>query len=163
MPTFDGINLVITLDSATTNVEVQDVYEAWKDWVRSSPVNRAYPKAFRPLGGDPLTPALNAGSYFFLQNDVGWRLRPPEEDIIVLLTGNLAGEDSLLPLFIPTTGAYTAAIIGIQPITQGVNALSSAGVTTAVWGALTSANQGVGTFGKIVGKVLTVGKYLGLK
>ena len=38
----------------------------------------------------------------------------------IYLTGNLAVEDTSLPAFIPTTGAYTAAILGLQPVTQGV-------------------------------------------
>jgi len=119
--TFNGETLTITLESGITEVDVQgDLYEEWKTWMLSG--NMRYPAAFRTIGGDPLSAIINAGSYFFLQNNLGWRIKPPEEDITVYLTGNLAVEDTSLPAFIPTTGEYTAAILGLQPVTQGVTA-----------------------------------------
>ncbi len=120
MPSFDGDNLIVTLDSGVTEVEVQDIYEEWKNWLLYSPTNRGYPAAFRTIGGDPLSTIINAGAYFFLRNDSGWRIRPPEEDITIYMTGNLAVEDAALPAFVPTISAYTAAILGLQPVTQGV-------------------------------------------
>ena len=121
MPTFDGINLIITLDSGVTEVDViTGIYEPWKDWLRETPINRGYPQAFVSDGGNPLSSIINQGSYIFLQNNVGWRVRPPEENITVYLTGNLAVANTLLPAFIPTIGAFTTAILGLQPVTQGV-------------------------------------------
>ena len=121
MPTFNGDTLTITLDSGVTEVDVvNDVYKAWKDWMLASPLNRKYPQAFVSDGGNPLSSIINQGSYIFLQNDAGWRIKPPEEDITVYLTGNLAVADTTLPAFVPTDGTFTAAIIGLQPITQGV-------------------------------------------
>jgi len=121
MPTFDGDNLVITLDSGVTEIDVIDnIYEPWKDWMLSSPINRKYPQAFVSDGGNPLSAIINQGSYIFLQNQYGWRIRPPEEDITIYLTGNLAVNTTTSPAFIPTVGAYTAAILGLQPVTQGV-------------------------------------------
>lgn len=119
MPTFDGINLIITLDSGVTSIDWQDIYSDWKDWMLEAPTNRAYPEAFRTTGGDPLNTILDSGSYFFLRNDYGWRIKPPEEDITILATGNLAPEDSDIDMFLPTTGAFTTQILGLQPITQG--------------------------------------------
>ena len=137
--TFDGPNLTITLESGVTEVDVkEDIYEPWKDWVRSGYAE--YPQAFTVVGGDPLTSVINAGSYFFLNNSAGWRIRPPEEDITIYLTGNLAVLDVAFPAFTPTVGAYTAAIVGLQPVTQGVDLggaiPSAAQVAAAVWGAL---------------------------
>lgn len=121
MPTFDGDNLIITLDSGVTEVDVvADIYSPWKDWMLASPLNRRHAQAFRSDGGNPLSSIINQGSYIFLNNTAGWRIRPPEEDITVYLTGNLAVEDTVLPAFIPTIGAFTAAILGLQPVTQGV-------------------------------------------
>ncbi|MCK5019962.1 MAG: hypothetical protein KAS32_23105 [Candidatus Peribacteraceae bacterium] len=118
---FDGSNLTVTLDSGITEVDiVDDVYSAWKEWMLTSSLNRRYPPAFRSDGGNPLSSIINQGSYIFLNNIGGWRIKPPEEDITVYLTGNLAVEDTSLPAFIPTTGTYTAAILGLQPVTQGV-------------------------------------------
>lgn len=116
---FDGVALLITLESGVSEVEVKDVYEAWKDWIKLSD-NSKYPAAFRPDGGAPLTSIINQGSYFFLNNTVGWRMKPPEEDGTIYLVGNLAVEDTTLPAFLPTDGAFTSAILGLQPITQGV-------------------------------------------
>jgi len=136
---FDGPNLIITLESGVTEVDVkEDLYEAWKDWVRAG--NAQFPQAFTVVGGDPLTSVINAGSYFFLNNSDGWRIRPPEEDITIYLTGNLAVLDVAFPAFIPTIGGYTAAIVGLQPVTQGVDLggaiPSAAQIAAAVWASL---------------------------
>ena len=121
MPNYDGDTLTITLDSGVTEIDVQDdIYEPWKDWMLESTVNRKYPAAFRSDGGSPLSSIINQGSYFFLNNTAGWRIKPPEEDITIYLTGNLAVEDTTLPAFISTLGTYTASILGLQPVTQGV-------------------------------------------
>jgi hypothetical protein len=124
MPTFDGENLIITMDPApggAADVDViDDLYEPWKDWVLSSPKNRKYPQAFRPDGGNPLSAIIDQGRYTFLNNVAGWRLKPFEQDGTWYLTGNLAVEDTALPAFLPTDGAFTAAILGLQPVTQGV-------------------------------------------
>lgn len=119
MITFDGVNKVITLESGVTEVEAIDIYSRWKEWVAISD-NAKFDPAFRTVGGDPLSSIINAGSYFFLRNDLGWRIKPPEEDITVLFAGNLAIEDTTQTSFIPTTGPFTATVLGLQPITQGV-------------------------------------------
>lgn len=129
MPTFDGDNLTITLDSGVTEVDVIDgIYEPWKDWMLASPLNRKYPQAFVSDGGNPLNAIINQGSYIFLQNQYGWRIKPPEEDITIYLTGNLAVNDTTIEAVVPTTGAFTAAIIGLQPVTQGVSEQLTDGV-----------------------------------
>jgi len=118
MPSFDGNTLVITLDSAVTDVNVLDFYKAWKQWLLAG--NKRFPPALRSDGGSPLSSIINQGSYIFLNNTAGWRIKPPEENITIYFTGNLAVESTALPAFIPTTGAFTAAILGLQPVTQGV-------------------------------------------
>jgi len=123
MPTFDGPNLTIILDSGVTTVDVEiDLYSDWKEWMLVSD-NAKYPLAFRTIGGDPLTPGIDAGAYFFIQNQNGWRIRPPEEDITILFSGNLAPEDSSLPILVPTIGAFSVLVDGLQPITQSVQSL----------------------------------------
>jgi len=126
MATFDGVNLVITLDSGVTNVDVgADIYTPWKTFLLADPLNRRFPPAFRSIAGDDLTPGLVAAPYYFLRNDLGWRIRPPEEDITINLTDNLLGEDSTLPVAIPTVGGFTALILGIQPVTQGLGPINA--------------------------------------
>jgi len=123
MSTFDGINLIITLDSTGTGsgeVNWQDVYSEWKDWLLSTTLNRKFPHAFTPDGGAPLTSIIDQGRYYFLNNKSGWRIKPPEENITYYAVGNLAVNDTSIPALKPTDGTFTAAILGLQPITQGV-------------------------------------------
>ncbi len=146
--TFDGPNKVITLASGETQVSVKDVYSRWKDWAVLSD-NAKYLPAFRTIGGDPLSAIINAGDYYFLRNDYGWRIKPPEEDITVYLSGNLAAEDSAIQAINPTDGAYTAAIIGLQPVTQGVtpvmaSQLEFSSFQGGVWVDQTSGLSGTG-------------------
>lgn len=122
--TFDGPNLLIILEAGATQIDVEvDLYSAWKTWALASSENRKHPQAFRTVGGDELTPGVDAGAYFFLLNNLGWRIRPAEEDATILLTGNLAPEKSALPILVPTLGAYTVLVDGLQPITQNVDAI----------------------------------------
>jgi hypothetical protein len=119
---FDGPNLLITLPPGTAGVgqiDAQDVYSAWKAWVLVGD-NAKYPPAFRTIGGDPLSSIINAGAYYFLRNDFGWRMKPAEEDVNYYLTGNLAAQDTFQSILIPTEGDFTVAIFGLQPVTQGV-------------------------------------------
>lgn len=123
--TFDYVNLIITLPSGQSQVDVErDLYSAWKrsQQANDEPETGAYP-AFRAIGGDPLTPGIDAGAYFFIRNDLGWRIKPAEEDATILVSGNLAPEDSSLPILIPTTGDFSVLIAGLQPITQSVDTL----------------------------------------
>lgn len=122
-PEFDGPTLTITLASGITSIDTQaDLYSQWKEWVTIGD-NAKYPPAFRTIGGDPLTPGITAGAYFFIQNQYGWRIRPPEEDTTIFVEGNLAPEDSSKPIVIPTIGTFRVLIVGLQPITQNVEAL----------------------------------------
>lgn len=146
--TIDGDNLVITLESGVTEVDVfEDIYEPVKAWYLGHPDNRVFPFPFVSDGGAPLTSIINQGSYIFLRNDVGWRLRPPEEDITIYLVGNLAVSDTALPAFIPTVGAYTAAILGLQPITQGVTPSMSSQLAFNVFQGMVCVDQANGLAG----------------
>lgn len=123
MATFDGPNKIITLPSVVNGVLSIDVgtdlYSEWKDWVQQGD-NLKFDPAFRSDGGAPLSSIINQGSYFFLNNADGWRIRPAENDGTYTFVGNLALEDTSLPAIIPTIGDFTVAIIGLQPVTQGV-------------------------------------------
>jgi len=128
--TFDGPNLRIILPSGVTDIDVQvDLYSDWKEWVNIGD-NAKYPIAFTTSGGDPLTPGLVAGAYYFLQNQSGWRIRPPEEDITIFFDGNLAPADTDDPMFVVTIGNFNTQIINIQPITQSVSTLLALQQTT---------------------------------
>ena len=122
--TFNGVDLIVTLPPTQTEVDVQtDLYSAWKRFLLADKENLKFPEAFRTIAGDALTPGLEVAPYFFLRNDFGWRIRPSEEDITINLTGNLIAQDVALPVIIPTVGAFTVLVLGLQPVTQGVDAL----------------------------------------
>jgi hypothetical protein len=128
MPTFDGANLIMTLDAPVNGVSIVDVqqnwYKAWKQWQLGTRGNMGYPPLFfESFGGNDLTSGIQAGAYFIFRNDSGWRLRSTEESQTIFLVGNLTPGDSNLPMMIPTIGAFTVLIVGLQPITQNVDTI----------------------------------------
>jgi hypothetical protein len=129
MINFDGNNLIITLPPGQAVVSAQDIYSEWKVWVAQGN-NAAYLPAFRVIGGDPLGGGLLAGSYFFLQNQYGWRIKPPEENIVVTITGNLFPENSSAPLFANTAGSFNTSIrLQTSSLTQVAEVNTGSGVT----------------------------------
>lgn len=109
MPTFDGTTLVITLDSGITAVNVaDDLYKEWKLWQLAG--NMRYPAAFSTEGGQATTATGTVSAFYFLRNDVGWRIRPPEEDIEIFLEGNLYGTDPALPIRVMTIGNFNVLV-----------------------------------------------------
>lgn len=109
-PTFDGDNLLIILNTSEPLYDVQvDLYSDWKEWFKTSD-NSKYHEAFRTAGGDDTEPGQFTGRNFFLRNDLGWRIRPAEEDAEILFEGNLFLQDSSLPWHVPTLGAFTVTM-----------------------------------------------------
>lgn len=126
MPTFDGDNLLITLDSAVYTVDVeQDIYSEWKKWMLLG-VNDKYEHAFDTTGGDPISATSEVAPYFFLKNDSGWRIKGPEEDGTFRLVGNLFARDPDVDIFIPTTGNFTQTII-LEVTSKGTVEIVSTG------------------------------------
>jgi len=125
MPTsFDGDNLIITLDVVVDGVltvdVIDDLYEPWKEWVKTGD-NAKYIPAFFPDGGNPLVVgSIDQGRYTFMNNVEGWRIRPAENDGTYTFIGQLVPKDSAIPILIPTIGTYRVLINGLQPITQSV-------------------------------------------
>ena len=105
---FDGPNKTITLSSGDTQVDVAEIYSAWKDWVMVG--NAQFAAAFRVVGGDPLGGGAYAATNVFLQNDVGWRIKPPEEEIQIEIVGNLYAEAPATAWLAPTTGSYDTSV-----------------------------------------------------
>ncbi len=120
---FDGDNLTITLDAPVSGVlslDIARLYSEWKEWQLESFQNIGYPTAFRTVAGDPLVDTASITAYYFIQNNLGWRLRPFESDHTILISGNLIPENSTLPVSIPTIGAFTVLGFGLQPQTQTI-------------------------------------------
>jgi hypothetical protein len=130
--TFDGVNLLITLETGDTEVDAQvDLYSDWKEWVLLSD-NAKYPQAFDVTGGDPTSATQSIAPYFFIRNDLGWRIKPPEEDIVISITGNLYARDSNLPYLIGTTGSFNTSIrLVVSPQAVVVTVASGSGLSTA--------------------------------
>ena len=105
---FDGPNKVITLDTLTSTT-VAAIYSRWKDWTQIADNTKFLP-AFRVVGGDPLGGGVQAGINVFLRNDLGWRIRPPEQDIQIAINGNLYAEDPAVTAFIPTAGGFDTLV-----------------------------------------------------
>lgn len=123
MATFDGVNLIITLDAPTGGVldlDIQRLYSEWKEWQLADFQNLGYPPAFRATGGDAINATLSGVPTFFLRNDYGWRIRPAEFDQTINIEGQLAGQDATLPLTVPTVGAFTVLGFNVQPIAQTI-------------------------------------------
>lgn len=100
---FDGPNLVIQLPSTGTFETQRDLYSAWKEWMALSD-NTKYPPAFDTTGGDDIGGGQTIAPYFFVRNDLGWRVRAPEEDGEVVVQGNLFPRDPLSPTFQQAAG-----------------------------------------------------------
>lgn len=101
----------IIINNGVTQLDTQiDLYsDSKEDWKSDTELNK-FTFPFRVVGGDPLGGGVNAGAYFFLRNDLGWRIRPQEADHELTIDGNLFAEDSALPIFVPTLGDFTVTI-----------------------------------------------------
>lgn len=153
--TFDGPNRLIILETLVTSVDVEiDLYSDWKEWVMLSD-NAKFYQAFRTIAGDPLPGAKSVSAHFFLQNQiqpdggVGWRIRPPEEDIEIILDGNLWPETDTEDLIVPTLGAFTV----LTQIERSADSLTTAGssptaIAAAVWAESSTQVFGADTMGE---------------
>ena len=120
--TFDPTNKRIILDSA--DVDVQDIYSRWKEWVQLSD-NSKYSQAFSVVGGDELGGGLFVASYFFLMNS--WRIRPMEQDHTLILRGNVSVLGGGVPV-VRTIGNYNVSIQFTVPVqAQGIATSGSTG------------------------------------
>ena len=137
--TFDGIARLISVNLGVTDLDAEiDLYSDWKEW-QLADTNSRYAPAFRTTGGDPLPGGLELGAYFFLRNDLGWRIKPHEADHEMILKGNLYPEAGALPMFVPSVGGFTCLItLERSSLTQvvtvgggGMDVISIAGDTVA--------------------------------
>lgn len=125
----DGPSRTITLANGETVVSAAEIYSSWKEWSLNGDNSKFLP-AFRVIGGDPLGGGLFAGSYFFLRNDYGWLIKPPEQDIAISINGNLYAEDAGLPLLSSTDGNFNTSIrLQTSSLTQAV---STNGVSASI-------------------------------
>jgi len=125
--TFDGPNLKIILPSVGDYLIDKDFYSDWKEWVLISD-NSKYPPAFETTGGDPISATSKIAPYFFIRNDLGWRVQAPEQSGEINLDGNLFARNSDLPVFLPPSGSYTVTFR--QLVSSRATVESAGGVLT---------------------------------
>ena len=132
--TFDGENQLIILDTSSEVDVKEDLYSAWKDWARTGN-NSRYQFAFdQSVAGDDIDGAgKSVAPYFFLRNDYGWRIRPPEADAEIRFIGNLFRRAPLQKMFVPTLGAFTVSLeLEISPQALVLDAVTEALVQRAI-------------------------------
>ena len=109
---------VVPIDGSVVLDVQRDFYSECKRlWFSNATLNRLrFP--FFSIGGNSLTPTRKLGGYFFLRNDLGWRLKPFENDHQLILDENLFGNDTSLPVIRPTDGSFTVDIVRtVSPLT----------------------------------------------
>jgi len=122
---FDGDNLLITLDTPVAGVLNQtweEVYDEHKQWFLQGE-NSRFPSAFTVSGGEDITDVTIAGQYYFLRNDLGWRIRTTDEDQDVFWSGNGIPTDLTLPIVTGRAGR-TIGHFGLQPLVTGIEGLA---------------------------------------
>lgn len=167
--TFDGVAQRISLGTGVTSLDLRDLYSRWKEFVQTTDSAKFLP-AFRTVGGDPIDEGAGVyiTSYFVLLN--GWRIKPQEAHHKLTVTSGVIVVDGGGDPFISTTGAYNVLVQYSQPVRTETVALSGGGgatpaqIASAVWQSQLSEQQLTGSFGEFLQKkILTVGKFLGLK
>jgi hypothetical protein len=126
--TFDGPNKIIQLPSLGTYNVGADLYSQWKLWARSGN-NSGYLKAFDTTGGDAVGSGQEIAPYFFCRNDLGWRIKMPEDNGEIIVTGNLFPRDPSTSLFEQTSGydAFLRLEVSTRAVVVTVN--SGSGLT----------------------------------
>lgn len=127
---FNGPTTTIELASGVTVYDVADIYSRWKDWMLQSD-NSKYLPAFRQVGGDPLGGGVYTAVSTFIRNDYGWTIKPPEEDIQIVLRGNLYPEDPNQAYYSPTVGGFDTVIrTDLSGVAFGVSTSGGSGGPT---------------------------------
>ena len=99
---FDFTLLTITAADFVTVIAEKDIYSTWKRLMLTGPaqLNAGAPPAFDvSVGGNDIGDGQEISPYFFVRNDLGWRIRPPSGDGELTITGNLFPADTSIPLY----------------------------------------------------------------
>jgi hypothetical protein len=159
--TFNGPTKTITIgyDGPLTSVSAADIYSRWKDWVAAG--NAQYEQAFaESVGGNDLGGGVALAGYYFLRNDLGWRIKPSEFDYQINIAGDLYPADANTPYIITTTGDYTVLFSFQRSAASYVSASGGSGsvdyneIAEAVWDRNMSSHVTPNTFGKRIRDLL---------
>lgn len=92
--TFNGYDKTITIEygGAVTDMEATEIYSAWKEWVADG--NAQFLPAFGDaVGGNPLGGGVSLAGYYFLRNDLGWRITHANNNYEIRIAGDLYPAD----------------------------------------------------------------------
>lgn len=104
--TFIGDQRLIVLDPGVINVDVQDLYSRWKDWVLVGQ-GAQWIRAMESVGGNPIGFGNTIAPYIVMLN--GWKIRPFEGNHILTISGNIITDDESNP-FVDTLGNFNVTI-----------------------------------------------------
>ena len=110
--TFDGAMQYITIgyDGPITNVTAEELYSRWKEWVIAG--NAQYLPAFaESVGGNELGGGVALSGYYFLRNDLGWRLLHEPHDYEIRISGDLYPADSASAWIDTTVDPYSVTFV----------------------------------------------------
>ncbi len=155
--TFNGPAKTVTLgwDGPITEVDAFAIYSRWKEWVLAG--NAQYQPAFaESVGGNELGGGVALSGYYFIRNDLGWRLIPEDgHDYQLLVSGDLYPQDSLTSFVTPPAGDYTVLFTfqrsaASMVVAGGGGGAAPADVADAVWNRSRDAHQSAATMGGVL-------------
>lgn len=162
----DVENKLIYVSPYVTTLDIKtELYSDYKEWYKLRDNSGKGEVAMRSVGGDPTTGNEIAGDLYFMINN--WRV--VYDPTKVKVTGILFSDDYDTPWLnakdlqsvYPATVANLAT--GVTGLATANDIPSSSENATEVWNSLAGEFSTPGSFGEFVQKLLTVGKFLGLK
>jgi hypothetical protein len=102
------------------------MYSCWKRWVQAGNAN-FLPAFGNSIGGDDLGGGVSLTGYFFVRNDLGWRITHEPYDQEIRFTGDIYPTDPNLPLFDTTPDPYSVQFI-LQR-SSATNVVTASGIT----------------------------------
>lgn len=159
--TFDGPNKIISIgyDGPITDVTAQEIYSRWKEWVTAG--NAQYTPAFaESVGGNELGGGTALSGYYFVNNDLGWRIVHSPYDYQINISGDLYPSDPNTPFVDTISGDYSVQFIfqrsaaSYVTVGSGSSAPTAAQVAAAVWDRPMASHNVAGSFGKRVKELL---------
>ena len=164
---FDGPNRVIIVDENVTELDIrEDVYEAWKEWVRNPDlqINASYPAAIRGVGGDPISGTTDqfVGDIYFLFN--GWRLA--YDPRVVAVTGVLYSDDYATAYFFDETNKletpellspiFPARVSSVVNTYEIAGAADASAIAAQVWSTVAASYDTAGTMGGLQNEIANI-------
>jgi hypothetical protein len=149
---FDGPNkqIIVGYDGPITNTTAAEIYSSWKEWVKAG--NAQYLPAFgESVGGNELGGGVGLSGYYFVRNDLGWRLIHDEFSYEIRVAGDIYPSDPTQVWIDTTPDPYSVTFVfqrsAASMVVVGTGA-DAAGVAAAVWDEALGNHTTAGTTGK---------------